>query len=748
MNHSAISNRIKNLSLEEKIGQMTQVNLNVILEKGGENLDGRLNPEALKEAAHRNVGSILNAINRPYPARLWRDMIEEIQEAFQKHSSSKIPVLYGIDSIHGATYVQDSTLFPQNIALAATRNPDLARRTAEVCARQTRAAGIRWNFDPVFDVGRNPLWPRFPETFGEAPFLAACLGIAKMKGYTNGDLKRGSAVANCVKHFVGYGDPKSGKDRTPASYSPVELREIHLEPFRKAIKENPSSVMLNSSEINGEPVHASYNLLTKVLRHEWGYRGPVISDWEDILRLHTRHRIAETPKEAVKLAVNAGVDISMVPHDYSFHDSLKELVEEGEVEEKRIDEAVERIFRLKEEVGLFDHPETDQKIEMNKGTERALALESARAAITLLKNDNDTLPLRKEAKVLIAGPAANSVSALHGGWSYTWQGDNRRWYPKEAQSIQEALLKMKGEERIHVLPEHKFPEEEYYYFNIKKEELTDRRQDFAMSEDLKNELTTKAEEADCIVLCLGENAYAESPGVIDDLTLPEDQLELAETALATGKPCILVLVEGRPRIIRRIADRMDAIMMAYQPGSGGAQAVAETLFGASNPSGILPYTYPASPNDRVLHDHKFSEELQELRPGYFTNNGYHPEFPFGHGLSYTTFSVRDLEINKKLINENEVLKGKFIVANEGDRTGVYRGDLFIRDLYASVTPPVKRLKKTFCKKLDSGESAVIEFDIGREELEMVNHEGNCVVEPGSFEITVGSSTKRFAYAPS
>lgn len=740
MKPQPIEDLISRLSLEEKVGQMTQVNLNVILKNGGESLDGELDPAALKVAAEKNIGSILNAINRPYPPDLWRSIIDEIQDAFQTHSSSKIPVIYGIDSIHGATYVQGSTLFPQNIGLGATRNPQLVAKTAEICARQTKISGIPWNFDPVLDVGRNPLWPRFPETFGESPFLASHLGIAKMNGYTHSK----ESVANCVKHFAGYGAPDSGKDRTPAHLSTVELHEIHLEPFRKAIRERPSSVMLNSSEINGEPVHASYHLLTEILRDKWGFEGPVISDWEDILRLHTRHRIAESPKQAVKFAVNAGVDISMVPHGYSFHRALIELVQEGEVPEKRIDEAVGRILKLKEDVGLLNGPTRLEPKPLNRGHERKIALDAARESMTLLKNQNQILPLSGKERILVAGPAADSVSALHGGWSYTWQGDNRRWYPENAQTVESALKEKLGEKVIS-LSEHAFPEEEYYYFNLSKEDLNNRRQGFPWKDELKDELRRKAEQADCIVLCLGENSYAESPGVIDDLTLPHDQIEMAETAIATGKPCILVLVEGRPRIIRSIADGMEAILLAYQPGSGGAEAIAETLLGENNPSGILPFTYPAAPNDMVLHDHKYSEELQELRPGFFTNEGYHPEYPLGHGLSYTDFEIKDLRLDKKVMGFDDVIVGRFTVENIGPLKGKKCIDLFIRDLYASVTPPVRRLKKVFCTSLNPSDKMEMKFEIREEDLEMIDHDGCRVVEEGGFEIILDDVTARFAY---
>ena len=580
---------LKQMTLDEKVGQMTQVNISVVLKGGYGNQDASMDMQKLNEAVTKyKVGSILNALHA-YSVETWHQIIRQIQDEAKKNSRF-IPIIYGLDGVHGQTYTLDATLFPTNIGMAATRNVDLAKQEAKVTAKELRASGVRWNFAPVLDLGRNPIWPRLPETFGEDVYITTTMGSAMVKAYEEDGLRNPTAVASCMKHYIGYGDPRSGKDRTPAYIPDIMLRELFLPSFAQAVKSGASTIMINSGEVNGVPVHGSKFLLTDLLRKELGFKGVIVSDWEDIKRLFERHRVASSPKEAVKMAVLAGIDMSMVPNDYSFFDLLKELVQSKEISMQRIDESVRRILLLKTKLGLFDNPYAERNATGNfdKPEHHQVALQAARESMTLLKNQNNVLPLAKSRKVLVAGPAANSNAALNGCWSFTWQGNDERWYPARNKTIVQAIKEKIGAQNVI--------------------DVTDTAKGFNQPKNFDTTaIAANVANADAIVLCVGENAYAETPGNISDLTLDENQLALARAASRTGKPVILVLVEGRPRIITSIEKNMNAILMAYWPGSEGGPAIADVLFGDYNPSGRLPITYPRFTADIVPYDFKPTE---------------------------------------------------------------------------------------------------------------------------------------------
>jgi beta-glucosidase len=719
---------LQQMTLDEKIGQMTQVTLGVVAKGGGGNEDGALDPEALKKAIlDYKVGSILNTTVHAFSVEVWRKIQTAIQDEAKK-SRLKIPVIYGLDGIHGQTYTLDATLFPQSIGMAATRNPELVAAAAKTTAMELRASGVRWNFAPVLDCGRQPLWSRFPETYGEDVYIGKTLGSAAIRAYEGDGLTNPTAVASCMKHYLAYSAPRTGKDRTPAYIPEIELREYYLPQFREAIKAGASSIMINSGEINGTPVHASHYLLTDVLRKELGFRGVVVSDWEDIIRLHTRHLVAATPREAVAIAVNAGIDMSMVPNDYSFFDLLKEAVEKKEVPLSRINEAVARILTLKYAVGLFDNPYPEEGSEANFGKPgyQSLALDAAHEAMTLLKNQNNILPLSKDKKILVAGPAAQSISALNGCWSYTWQGKDERWYPKDSRTILQALQDKFNPGQVIAAGSTGFDSPDNYD-TVKLKEA--------------------AAEADAIVLCLGENAYAESPGIIPDLLLPENQLALARAAAGTGKPVILVLSEGRPRFITSVEPSMQAILLAYWSGKKSAEAIADVLTGDYNPDGILPYSYPRSMGEMVLYDRKHSEDVREIFNANMTWDGYHPLFPFGWGLSYTQFEYGEISLSSKILKGAAKLRVSITVKNSGSRDGKHTVELYSRDQYASITPSMKRLRAFQKISLKAGESQTVNFTIDRNDLAFVNAKLKTVTEAGDFDLMIGDQKVSFTYEP-
>jgi beta-glucosidase len=712
---------LRQMTLDEKIGQMTQVTLGVV----GTPEDGVLDTAKLAKAIMEyKVGSILNVTNHALTVDQWRHVQTEIQDEARK-TRLKIPIIYGLDGIHGQTYTLDATLFPQNIAMAATRDPELAAAVTKVAAKELRASGVRWNFAPVLDCGRQPLWPRFPETYGEDVYIGKTMGVTVIKAYEEDGLKNPTAVASCMKHYLAYSDSRTGKDRTPIYLPEIEMREYYLPQFQAAVKAGASTLMVNSSEINGTPVHASKYLLTDVLRKELGFQGVVVSDWEDIIRLHTRHNVAATPRAAVVLAVNAGIDMSMVPSDFSFFILLKEAVQKGEVPMSRIDEAVRRILILKARLGLFDNPYPEAAAAANFGRPeyQALALQAAHEAITLLKNEDGVLPLATSTKILVAGPSARSISALNGGWSYTWQGNDERWYPAGSKTILDALRDKLGAANVLTTAVPGFDSRDNY--------------DTAA-------LKAAAAGVDAIVLCLGENAYAESPGNIRDLALPDQQTALARAAAATGKPVILLLTEGRPRFITGIAPFMKAIVMAYWSGRKTAEAISDILLGDYNPDGRLPFSYPRSMGEMVLYDRKPTEDVREVFNDN-TGGGYDPLFPFGWGLSYTQFDYSDLQLSSGKLDAAGRLTVRVTVKNTGSRDGKHTVELYTHEHYASITPNMKRLrafKKIFLK---AGESQTVSFTLDKNDIAFVNERLHTVTEPGDFDVMIGGKTAVFTY---
>lgn len=705
------------MTLEEKVGQMTQVTFALIAKGSWGNQDGALDPAALKRAVvDYKVGSLLNTASNALSVDTWRQVITQIQDESKK-TNLKIPVLYGLDAMHGQTYTLNSTLLPHNLALAASRNPELAKTAAKITAKELRASGVRWNFAPVLDIGRQPLWSRFPETYGEDVYLGRTMGASVVKAYEEDGLKNPTAVASCMKHYLAYSAPRSGKDRTPTYMPEIELREYYLPQFRDAVKAGASTIMINSGEINGEPVHANKYLLIDVLRKELGFEGLIVTDWEDIKRLHDRHRIAATPREAVVMAINAGIDMSMVPTDFSFYDLLIEAAKKGEVPMARIDDAVRRILLLKFKVGLFDnpYPEPASKTNFGKPEYQTFALEAARESMTLLKNQNNVLPLAKSTRVLVAGPSAQSLSALNGCWSYTWQGKDEKWYPADSKTILQAITEKLGADKV----------------------VTTTGKGFGntLNYDVAK-LTEAAKGVDVIILCLGEDAYAESPGNTRDLSLPDDQVALAKAAAASGKPVILVLTQGRPQFITSIEPSMQGILMAYWSGKKTGEAIADVLFGDHNPSGRLPFTYSKSMGEIVLYDRKPTEEIREVFNDNI-NSGYDPLYAFGHGLSYTTFEYSGLQLSSNSIASSDKLTVTVTVKNTGTRPGKHAVELYTRDLYASITPSMKRLRAFQKINLNAGESKQVTFTLDKNDLAFVNAQLKWVTEPGDFEIMVG-----------
>jgi beta-glucosidase len=702
------------MTLEEKVGQMMQVDIGAV--SSGTGAGHRLDPLRLRGALHDyGTGSILNVAGSAFAVEHWHRVIGEIQ-AEAARTRLGIPVLYGIDAVHGANYTLGAALFPQNLGMAATWNPELVEEAAALTAREVRASGIPWNFSPVLDVGRQPLWPRFYETFGEDPYLASVMGVASVRGYEGEDVGRPDRVAATLKHFIGYSAPRSGRDRTPASIGERELREVFLPPFAAAVSAGARAVMVSSGEIDGVPTHADPLLLTTLLRGELGFRGVVVSDWEDVRKLVSVHRVAADEKEATRLAVLAGIDMSMVPNDFSFHPLLVELVREGAVPESRIDESVRRILRLKLELGLFDAPGPPAGGALGGEPARELALRAARESITLLRNRDNLLPLRKDLHVLVTGPTAASLEALNNGWSYTWQG-RADPYPAERPTLVDAIREKAA--AVTYLPGA----------------TLEREVDVGAVREA-------AARADVVVVAVGEGAYAETPGNIEDLWLPWAQRALIAAAVESGTPVALVLVQGRPRILGDVAG-VHAVVMAYNPGNEGGTAVADVLFGDVNPSGRLPFTYPGAPNHLVTYDHVYAER-QDASYGF---EGFRPLFHFGDGLSYTRFRYDEPELGTRELKHGDSLRVTVSVRNVGAVAGAEVVQLYLAQRVASLTPPVRRLKRFARVPLGPGERRTLTFHLTAEDLSYVGRDGRPRLEPGEFVVTVGGTSKTFVLLP-
>ena len=707
------------MTLEEKIGQMTQVTLAEIIKSDGDPAVPQIDTVKLRDAIFKyHVGSFLNVTAGAVSRETWYHIISDIQK-IAAEDRLKIPVIYGIDAMHGMNYTTGATLFPQEIGMAATFNPALVEREGAITAYEVRASYIPWNFSPVLDLGRNPLWPRIYETFGEDPYLAKTMGAAIIKGSQGNDVGDKYHVAACLKHYLGYSFPLDGKDRTPAWIPDRYMREYFLPSFAEAIKDGAKSIMINSSEINGVPVHASKYLLTDVLRGELHFKGIAVSDWQDIIYLHDRHHIAATPKDAVMIAVNAGVDMSMVPYNYSFCDYLDQLVKEGNVPMSRINESVKRILRVKYELGLFERPvgNPDDYPKFGSAEFSAVSLKAATESITLLKNNNNILPLKKNIKVLVTGPSANTMRALDGGWSYTWQGDFSDKFAVDNNTILEAIQQKIGKENVDYQPGSTFYD--------------------AADADAA---VKAAKKADIIVLCLGEPSYAENVGNIDDLNLPAAQIQLADELAQTGKPIVLVMAEGRPRIITEAESKSAATIMTYLSGNEGGNALADILFGDANPSGKLPFTYPRSANALVNYYRKNIENGNSD-----DGHGYNPLYEFGYGLSYTTFIYSNLHISKPTLKGGETLSISVDVKNTGSREGKESVLLYISELYASITPDTKRLRGFDKVDLQPGETKTVTFKITAKDISFINDISQRVTEAGEFKIQLGDQVQRFNY---
>ncbi|RWU05517.1 glycoside hydrolase family 3 N-terminal domain-containing protein [Pedobacter chitinilyticus] len=729
-----VKSLLSKMTLEEKVGQMAQITMDVITngkDRYSSDEPVALNQQRLEHALVKyKVGSVLNtANNRARTREVWHQIINKIQETGKGRLN--IPVLYGIDAVHGTTYTADATMFPQQIGQAATRNRSLVYKGAEITAYETRASAIPWNFSPVLDLAPDPRFPRQWETFGEDPYLITELGLQMIKGFEGNNVADPYRVASCLKHFVGYQVSVSGKDRTPAYIPDHVLRDYHLPPFKAAIEAGAHSIMINSGIINGVPVHANYQLLTKLLREELGFKGLIVTDWGDIENLHTRDRVAKDHKEAIMLAINAGIDMSMIAYDYErFCDNLIALVKEGKVKETRINDAVGHILTLKYKLGLFEKAVYDLKQYPKFGSKEfeQAAYQTAAESITLLKNTNNLLPLKKGTKLLVTGPNANSMRTLNGGWTYSWQGEKVEEFAGKYNTILEALTQKAGKENVAFVEGVSYKMDGKYY------------------EEFENGIekaVKAAQDADAIVLCLGENSYTESPGNLSDLYMSDLQTELALKLGATGKPIILVLNEGRPRLISKFEPKMAGILQAYLPGNFGGDALADILFGEVNPSGKLPYNYPRYPNSLLGYNHKPSENRTVMEGVYNYAAEYNPQYEFGYGLSYTTFKFENLKLSAEKIKANQELTVSVEVSNTGSREGKEVVELYLSDLYATLTPDSRRLRGFEKINLKPGEKQTITFKLNQKDFSFTHLDNRSVVEPGEFKVKIGLLSKNF-----
>jgi beta-glucosidase len=715
---AAVDKVLGQMTLKEKVGQMTQLEIGMITDGHGKELT--INAEKLHKAVGEyGAGSIINVNDEALSEQKWHEILHAIADEAKK-TRLQIPVLYGLDSIHGANYVAGSTLFPQPLGMAATWNPELMLRGSQISAAETRKAGVPWTFSPVLDAGRQQLWSRLWETLGEDTYLASVMGVATVRGYEGTDLSSPVNVSASLKHYIGYSYPTTGGDRSPALIPEITLREYFLPNFAAAVKAGAHTVMVNSSEVNGIPGHANSYLLKNVLYGELGMEGFVVSDWMDVKKLVNVHHIAANEKEATRIAVLAGIDMSMVPSDYSFSDLLLALVNEGKVPVSRVDEAVRRILTVKYQLGLFDDPlrGMESKTVIGSPESRQVSLEAARESITLLKNENRALPLSKTAHVLVTGPDADSLIPLNNGWTYTWQGGRASMFPKDRPTVLKAIQEKIGAGNVTYEPGTTY----------------DREVDVAKAVEA-------ASKVDVVVVCIGEWAYAETPGNISDLTLPDAQLYLVHKLEETKKPVILVLTEGRPRVISRIADAAKAIVMAYNPSNEGGQAIADILFGDVNPSGKLPITYPRAVNRLFNYDHKVFEGEQDGEAKALSA----PQFEFGSGLSYTSFSYADLHATPQTASGNQTIHVEVTVQNTGDRAGKEVVQLYLSKRFASVTPALKRLKRFAKVNLKAGESRKLSFELTAEDLSFIGMDNKRIVEPGVFDVVIGGLGQTFEW---
>ncbi|NRT11578.1 glycoside hydrolase family 3 N-terminal domain-containing protein [Flavobacterium sp. 14A] len=727
-NKSAIDNKVaallSKMSIEEKVGQMTQITVTNFEVTGKK---GILDAAKLKEGIQKyHIGSILNVPNPgAQTIEQWKGVISTISTEANK-TRLKIPVLYGIDAIHGASYTQGATLFPQQIGLAATFNTELVKKGAQISAYETRASSIPWVFSPDLDFPRNPAWSRMWETFGEDAYLSSKMAVALVEGYEGDGVGSKYQVASCMKHYIGYGSTTSGKDRTPSIIPERILRQYDLTIYQAAIKVGAKSVMVSSGEINGTPVHASKHLITDILKNELGFSGVVVTDWKDIIYLYTRHKVAESNRDAVKIAVMAGIDMSMVPEDFTFYTDLVDLVNKGEVPISRIDDAVSRILKMKFELNLFENTVADPKDYPAFGSEEHIekAYQTAAESITLLKNKEAILPLDKNEKILVTGATANSMKYLNGGWSYTWQGENSDTYAADKFTILEAFQNKIGKENVLYTP----------------------GADLEIENDAEIEKAVAlAKQASKIVLCLGEKNYTETPGDISNIYMSDSQIKLALALAKLDKPIILILNEGRPRLISDFESKMNAVIQCYLPGNEGARALVDIVYGEVNPSGRLPYNYPRYPNSLEKYNRKYTESISEGEQNDDAKyeKSYLPQYEFGTGLSYTTFKYSNIKIDKKEISSSDDITVSVEVTNSGSSQGKEAVLLYLSDNVASITPEFKSLKRFEKIELAPGETKKVSFTLNPQDLKFVNNDLKWISEKGTFTIQIGDQKADF-----
>lgn len=719
-----VDQTLKKLTLEEKVGQMMEIVIDLL---GANDKNGVFYIDEHKADSifsHYKVGSILNAPNTCAPtAKQWEKYMAQIQKLSMKRMG--VPCIFGLDQNHGSTYTQGGTLFPQNINVAATFNREIARRSAEATAYETRAVSVPWTYSPTVDLGRDARWPRIWENFGEDCYLSSEMGKAMVYGFQGEDPNHIDQyhIATSMKHFMGYGVPWTGKDRTPAYISPADLREKHFAPFLAGIEAGALSVMVNSASVNGMPMHANKEILTHWLKEQTGWDGVLITDWADVNNLYTREMVAKDKKDALRIAINAGIDMVMEPYSCDACGYIIELVNEGKIPMSRIDDACRRVLRMKYRLGLFEHPTQKLKNYPLFGGEQfaQLALEGATESMVLLKNNNNILPLQKGKKILLTGPNANQMRCLDGGWSYTWQGHRTDEFAGKYNTIYEALCNEYGKENI-VLNQGVTYNEAGKYWEENEPQIA------AAVEAAKN--------VDVVVACIGENSYTETPGNLTDLWLSENQRNLVKALATTGKPIILVLNEGRPRLIADIEPLAQGVVDILIPGNYGGDALAQLLSGKANFSGKMPYTYPKEINSLANYDFKKSEEVGTMEGAYDYNAKITQQWGFGQGLSYTTYQYSNLKVDKASFAHDDVIRVSVDVKNTGKVAGKESVLLFSSDLMASMVPDGRRLRAFDKVALQPGESKTVTFDLKANDLAFVGWDGKWILEEGDFKLMV------------
>lgn len=723
-----VEQTLKKLTLEEKIGQMMELVTDLF---GANDKNGVFYIDEHKTdsiLSRYKIGSILNAPNTCAPtAKQWEKYIAQIQKISMKRIG--IPCVFGLDQNHGSTYTQGGTLFPQNINVAATFNREIARRSAEATAYETRAVSVPWTYSPTVDLGRDARWPRIWENFGEDCYLSSEMGKAMVYGFQGEDPNNIDQyhIATSMKHFMGYGVPWTGKDRTPAYISPADLREKHFAPFLAGLQAGALTVMVNSASVNGVPMHANKEFLTGWLKEETGWDGVLITDWADINNLYTREMVAKDKKDALRIAINAGIDMIMEPYSCDACGYLVELVKEGKIPMSRIDDACRRVLRMKYRLDLFKNPTQKLKNYPKFGGEEfaKLALEGATESMVLLKNEGNILPLQHGKKILLTGPNANQMRCLNGGWSYTWQGHRADEFAGKYNTIYEAFCNEYGKENV-ILNQGVTYNEKGKYWEENEPQI--------------QEAVTAAKDADVIVACIGENSYTETPGNLTDLWLSENQRNLVKALAQTGKPVILVLNEGRPRLIADIEPLAQGIINILIPGNMGGDALANLVSGKSNFSGKMPYTYPKEINSLANYDFKKSEEVGTMEGAYDYNAKITQQWGFGYGLSYTSYKYSNLKVSQSDFRHGDIIKVSVDVKNTGKVAGKESVLLFSSDLIASIVPDGRRLRAFDKVELQPGETKTVTFELKADDLAFVGWNGKWRLEEGDFKLMIADQS--------